>query len=280
MTTTSIQFLGGEFPEKYERGNRMMCGVDFYILGPLHVAMGSRSIPIPSGKQRILLATLLLNANEIVSVEELIDRLWDSAVPCRPRSALQTYLTRLRRLLDQHHDGLSKIVHTTAAGYLLEVPPARLDLARFRQLVQCGRAAAERGDPVVESAALTEALSLWRGPVLPDVRSDSLHRDVVPKLTEEWLRTLERRYEVDLALGRHDELVGELRVLANRYPFRERFWRQLMLALYRSDRQVEALGAYREVSMHLREELGIDPSAELRRLHLAILRSDVNLAFT
>src|SRR5919108_663927 len=136
----------------------------------------------------------------------------------------------------------------------------------------------ERGDLEREAAALAEALALWRGPVLTDVHSDALHRDLVPRLKEEWLRALERWHRVNLALGRHDELVGELRVLIRKYPFHERFWHQLMLALYRCGRQVEALEAYGEVSGYLRDELGVDPSRELRHLHTAILRSDPELA--
>jgi DNA-binding SARP family transcriptional activator len=251
--------------------------VNFFVLGPLQVSVETSPIPMPAGKQRTLLAMLLLNVNEVVPVEELIDRLWDDDLPDRPRGALHTCLTRLRQALDSRGAGISELIQTSAAGYTIEVASDRLDLMRFRDLAAGARSAAERGDLEEESAALTQALSLWRGPVLTDVPSDALHRDLVPKVIEEWLRVLERWYMVNLSLGRHADLVGELRVLIRRYPFHERFWHQLMLALYRCGRQVEALEAYGEVSGSLRDELGVDPSQKLRDLHLAILRSDPGL---
>jgi DNA-binding SARP family transcriptional activator len=256
-------------------------GLEFRILGPLEVAVETRHIPVAAGKQRVLLATLLLSANRTVPLEELTERLWGGDPPRRPRGAVHTYVTRLRQTLDrcgespERRDGL---IRTSAAGYGIEV--TSLDLIRFRELVGAARAAGERGDLAAESIGLTQALALWRGPILPDVRSDSLHRDVVPSLIEEHLRTLERRCEVDLALGRHDRLVGELRTLTGRHPFHERFWAQLMLALYRSGRTAEALETYGEVATALRDRLGISPGPEIRDLHTAILRDDPRLSST
>lgn len=251
--------------------------VRFNVLGRLEVVVGGRRFVVPAGKQRILLATLLLSANDVVTVEELIDRLWGDAPPRAPRGALQTYLTRLRAMLDDCADGFSRCLHTCVAGYRLKIPPECLDLSQFRLLAERARRADERNDPAAEVANLGQALALWRGPVLPDVPSDSLHREVVAGVTEEWLRLLERRFEVGLVLGRQDELIGDLRTLTRRFAFRERLWQQLMLALYRSGRQVEALEAYREVRGRLRDELGIDPGEDLRRLHVAILRRDSGL---
>ena len=176
-----------------------MHGLDFRILGPLEVTFDARRIPVAAGKQRVLLATLLLSANQIVSLEELTERLWGGDPPRCPRGALHTYVTRLRQTLGRHENGHGDLVRTSAAGYGIEVSRARLDLLRFRAMVRGARTAGAAGDLAAESTGLTEALSLWRGPVLPDVRSDSLHRDVVPSLIEEHLRTLERRHEVDLA---------------------------------------------------------------------------------
>jgi DNA-binding SARP family transcriptional activator len=249
--------------------------LEFRILGPLEVAVETRRVPVAAGKQRVLLATLLLSANRIVPLEELTERLWGGDPPRRPRGALHTYVTRLRQTLDRYGEAPGPI-RTSAAGYGIEV--TSLDLIRFRELVGEARAAGERGDLAAESAGLTQALALWRGPILPDVRSDSLHRDVVPSLIEEHLRTLERRCEVDLALGRHDRLVGELRALTGKHPFHERFWAQLMLALYRSGRTAEALETYGEVAAALRDRLGVSPGPEIRDLHIAILRDDPRLS--
>ncbi len=255
-----------------------MHALEFRILGPLEVTCGARRVRVAAGKQRVLLATLLLSANRIVPLDELIERLWDGAPPRCPRGALHTNMTRLRQALDRREDGQDDPVTTSAAGYGIEVD--HLDLIRFHELVDAARAAGEGGDLARESAGLTEALSLWRGPVLTDVRSDSLHRDVVPSLAEERLRTLERRHEVDLALGRHDRLIGELRALTGRHPLHERFWGQLMLALYRSGRPAEALETYGEVSACLRRDLGALPGPEIRDLHTAILRDDPRLSST
>jgi DNA-binding SARP family transcriptional activator len=256
-------------------------GLDFRILGPLEVTINARRVPVAAGKQRVLLATLLLSANQTVPIEELTERLWGGDPPRGPRGALHTYVTRLRQTLDRHTGGGSTgPIHTSAAGYGIEVSAAGLDLIRFREMVSEARAAGESGDLTAESAGLTAALSLWRGPILSDVRSDSLHRDVVPSLIEEHLRTLERRHEVDLALGRHDRLVGELRALTGKHPFHERFWGQLMVALYRCGRPAEALEAYGEVSASLRTRLGVCPGPEVRDLHTAILRDDPRLSST
>jgi DNA-binding SARP family transcriptional activator len=253
-------------------------GLDFRILGPLEVTFNTRRIPVAAGKQRVLLATLLLSANQTVAIEELTERLWGGDPPRGPRGALHTYVTRLRKALDRHAGDAAGPIRTSTAGYGIEVTATGLDLIRFREMVSEARAAGRDGDLAAESAGLTAALSLWRGPVLPDVRSDSLHRDVIPSLIEEHLRTLERRHEVDLALGRHDRLVGELRALTGKHPFHERFWGQLMVALYRCGRPAEALEAYGEVSASLRRRLGVCPGPEVRDLHTAILRDDPRLS--
>ncbi|MFC4560742.1 BTAD domain-containing putative transcriptional regulator [Nocardiopsis mangrovi] len=255
----------------------MAQGVVFRVLGPLEVVWGARAVRIPAGKQRTLLASLLLSPNDVVPMEDLVGLLWDDGLPDSPRAALHTCLTRLRTTLGRHEEGLSGLIRTSAAGYVIDADAASLDLLRFRAHVASSHAAAAACDDAAEAAALVEALSLWRGPVLPDVRSASLHHDVVPRVTEEWLRARERCHELDLARGRHDELVGELRVLIRRYPFHERFWHQLILSLYRCGRRVEALQAFRDVSVRLRDEMGMDPSEQLRTLHLAILRGDPDL---
>jgi DNA-binding SARP family transcriptional activator len=251
--------------------------LSFQVLGPLEIMIDDRPISLPEGKQRTLLATLLLNANRTVTNEEIIDQVWGDAPPHRPRNALHTCVMRLRQALGRQCEGAHRIVRTSTAGYEIRIDTDFLDLERFRTLARAARSAGARGDLAAEAAGLAEALALWRGPALPDVRSEALHRDFVPRLDEERLLAIERSNDVGLALGRHDELVGRLSSLTVRHPFRERFWGQLMLALYRSGRRAEALRTYETVSIRLRDELGIDPSQDLRRLHVAMLRNDPGL---
>ncbi|MBW4716004.1 AfsR/SARP family transcriptional regulator [Saccharothrix obliqua] len=227
---------------------------EFKVLGPLEVRHGGERVPVPAGRARVLLATLLLRANRPVSADALVERLWDGSPPnaARARATLHMVVTRLRQAL-----GPANVVRTATHGYLAEVPPGALDLDAFRELAARGRPA--------------EALALWRGDALSDVRSDALHREDVAPLEEERLVVLERRLDADLAAGRSAELVGELRALVDRHPLRERFRGHLMLALYRSGRQAEALAAYREVRALLADELGVDPGPELVELHARIL---------
>ncbi|MFC6089190.1 AfsR/SARP family transcriptional regulator [Saccharothrix lopnurensis] len=228
--------------------------VELRVLGPLEVRLGDRPVPVPAGRARVLLASLLLRADEVVPTDLLIDRLWDGAPPTasRARATLQMVVTRLRQAL-----GEANVVRTVADGYLAEVPPGSLDLHRYRELVARRRFA--------------EALALWRGEPLVDVRSDSLHREEVAPLLEERLGVLERRVDADLAVGRAAELVPELRALTRQYPLRERLWAQLVAALHRADRQAEALAAYREVREQLVDELGVEPGPALREVHRRVL---------
>ncbi|WP_222598513.1 AfsR/SARP family transcriptional regulator [Lentzea tibetensis] len=220
--------------------------------------MDGRPVIVPAGRGRTLLATLLLRANRFVSVDELIDRLWDGEPPSpdRAKTTLQMVVTRLRQAL-----GDANCVRTATGGYVVEVTPDQLDLTRFRSLAARHRYA--------------DALALWTGPALGNVASDALHRDDVAPLLEERLVVVEQGMEADLAAGLAGELVPELRGLTQEHPFRERFWVQLMLALHRSGQQAEALAAYREVSGLLAEDLGIDPSPALRELHQQLLSGDV-----
>ncbi|MEU7166028.1 AfsR/SARP family transcriptional regulator [Streptomyces morookaense] len=251
--------------------------MSFRVLGPLDVASGSRKIPIPGGRPRSLLAALLVNAGETLTPEDLVQAVWGNSLPRQPRPALHTALTRLRQGLDGGGAGLSRLLHTSAGGYRIDVPPGSLDLHRFRQLAQRARTAGRLGDLECERTLLADALLLWRGRPLADVRSEVLHRDVVQGLTEEWISTRERYHDVCLALGHHDEIVAGLRTLTAKFPFHERLWHQLMLALYRCGRRGEALEVYAEVRGFLRAELGVDPGADLHRLHLAMLRTDGSL---
>lgn len=231
--------------------------VEYRVLGPLEVLLDGAPVPVPAGRGRVLLATLLLRANEFVPVDELVDRVWDGEPPAQDRAwkTLQMTVSRLRQAL-----GEANCVQTSSRGYSAAVAPDQLDLARFRTLTG-------RGDH-------RAALELWRGPVLANVVSESLHRDDVPRLMEEQLVALERRIDQDLARDT-DVLVPELRTLVRRHPLRETFWAQLMLALHRSNQQAEALTVYQEIRAQLADELGVDPGPRLREAHEQVLSGDV-----
>ncbi|MGJ6968476.1 AfsR/SARP family transcriptional regulator [Streptosporangium sp. G11] len=251
--------------------------VRFGVLGPLEVTRDGRVVPVSAVKQRVVLATLLLHANRPVSLDLLIERIWDGTVERDgARAAVQAHVGRLRGTLQAGLDGRSPI-QTRDHGYSIKATPDTLDVVRFQDLVS---RATEAGDAEEEGALLRRALTLSRGPILANVPSASLHQVEVAWLTEEHLRVQARWFDVGLRLGRHDELVTEIRTTTATHPLRERFWAQLMLALHRCGRQAEALQAYQSVVTLLRDELGIDPGGELRRLHQAILSDDPELAFS
>lgn len=252
----------------------------FRVLGSLEVRRGDTLIPIRAGKHRALLASLLVSPNRLVPVDQLCERLWGDDLPRTARATLTTYVMRLRRALAQpgtrpDHLESAGPIRTRPEGYLIEVDPDQLDLLRFQRLL--AQADQQADDPAAASATLAKALSLWRGPALVDVPSDSLHREVTPRWEEQRLRALERRIDADLALGRHAELVGELTALTTEHPLRERFWYQLMLALVRSHRPSDALDAYTRLRAFLIDTMGLEPSPEIRELHQRILAEDAAL---
>ena len=221
---------------------------------------------LAGGRERVLLATLVLGANQVVSTDRLVDALWGEDPPATAANALQVHVSKLRKKLAEA--GAGDVITRAPQGYVLQTGPGDVDLDEFEQLV-----AAAAGDPAEVSKSLGKALALWRGPALADVSSDLLAGEKT-RLEELRLLALERRIEADLALGRHAELVGELEALVQADPLREGPRRQLMLALYRSGRQADALATYREAREVLAEELGIDPGPELQALELAILNQD------
>jgi DNA-binding SARP family transcriptional activator len=231
--------------------------VEFLILGPVDVTDQGRSVPLPAGKPLTLLRVLLLNRNRVVSAAALIDELWGDDPPETATKALQGYISQLRKAL-----GADRVV-TKPPGYSLVVAEAELDLDRFEQLVHDGRERLAAGDAKAASRELESALALWRGPA--------------PGLDERRLAVLEDRIDADLALRRHAQVVVELETLVAQQPLRERLRGQLMLALYRSGRQADALEEYRRTREALVDELGIEPSEELQELHRAILRHDPEL---
>ncbi|TWP48918.1 tetratricopeptide repeat protein [Lentzea tibetensis] len=244
----------------------MGSGPEFRLLGPMEVRLDGREVLLRAGKHRALLAALLLRPNRTVQVTELIEHVWGDTPPARTRGTLQTYVMRLRHAL-----GNPALIRTVADGYQIRVEHEQLDVHRFADAAARGQQAAENGDLATARQAFSTALDLWRGPALSDVPSETLHREHVPRLNEQLMQVHERRIDVELALGNHADLVSELFSLTRDHPLRERFWGQLMLALYRGSRQAEALETFRQVGKLLGDQLGIEPSEELRKLHQAIL---------
>jgi DNA-binding SARP family transcriptional activator len=246
--------------------------MEFRILGPLEVHGESGAVALGAVKPRAVLAVLLLHANEPVSAERLALALWGEAAPADATRTVQVYVSRLRKAL-----GDGEVVATTPAGYRLQVGPGELDAERFERGVEEGRRALAAGAPVEAAGLLREALGLWRGPPLAGLEFEPFAQAEIARLEEQRLAALEARVEADLAAGRHAALVGELQGLLGEHPIRERFAGQLMLALYRSGRQAEALEVYRETRRVLVEAVGIEPCVELQGLHGAVLAQDASL---
>ena len=251
--------------------------MDFRILGPLEVHDGHRRLALGGAKQRALLGLLLLHANETVSSDRLVEDLWSGEGLSEGSKALQVAVSRLRRVIepDRAPGQENRTLLTRPPGYELRVEPGRLDLHRFEELVSKGRAAA---DAAAAADAFREALAIWRGPPLSDLAYESFAQSEIARLDELHAATLEDRIAADLELGRHADLIGELQALVGRQPLRERLGAQLMLALYRSGRQAEALEVYRNARRALVDELGIEPARELQELEVAILAQDPALS--
>src|SRR5262249_7335313 len=217
---------------------------------------------------------LLLHANEFVSRERLIDDLWGETPPPTARRAVNVYVSQLRKALGR--TGTDPIT-TAPGGYRMQIEPERLDASRAQRLVASAPEYGSTGELDSAGDRFQEALSLWRGPTLAGLQLESRGRDEVAQLDELRLVALMDRIDCDLALGRHEQVLGELNLLVGEHPLRERLRAQQMLALYRADRQAEALDAYAEARRTLVDDLGIDPSEALQRLHQAILRHDPSL---
>jgi len=240
----------------------------YLILGPLEVRDGENDVELRGGQQRRLLAILLLHSGEAVSSDRLIEELWDGKPPETAAKALQGYVSSLRKQLG------SEAVETVGAGYRLKVAPADIDAGHFEELL----AEARPLERALALATLRDALALWRGPALADFAYDEFARNEIDRLEELRLGAIERRIDLELALGHHDDVVPELEALVHTYPVRERLRGHLMVALYRSGRQADALDAYQDARTALRDELGLEPSEELQALQRAILDHDTALA--
>ena len=242
--------------------------MEFRILGPLEIRDGQRMVELGAAKQRALLGVLLLHANELVPTSRLVDELWGERPPATAEKLVQGYVHALRKQL------AADVIVTQGPGYKLHVAANGLDLLEFERLIAEAREA-----PLPEAVELRRrALSLWRGRPLADVVIDGSARFALAQLEELRLSTQLERIEGELELGRHAAIVGELESLAAAYPYQERVHALLLLALYRSGRQADALAAYQALRRRLADELGLQPSQELRDLEAAILRQDEALA--
>jgi DNA-binding SARP family transcriptional activator len=246
---------------------------EFRILGPLEARVGERVLSLGGAKQRAVLAILLLHANEVVSSDRLIDELWGADPPTTAATALQVHVSQLRKVLGSNRD----LVVTHRPGYLIALDADQFDLRRFERLAaECERALAEN-DPASAAARARAALDLWRGPPLGDLAYEPFAQVPILRLEELRVGVIETRMEAELALGRHVEVVAELESLVLEHPLRERLRAQQILALYRSGRQADALAAYSAARRAFVDELGIEPSENLRRLELSILQHDPSL---
>jgi DNA-binding SARP family transcriptional activator len=242
--------------------------LEFRILGPLEVVGEHGPLRLGGPKQRATLAILLLNVNRVVSVDRLADDLYSGAAPVTAVTQVQRQISELRKAL-----GAESAIETRSPGYLMRLRPEQLDLHRFERLTE----KAARGDARLAVDLLGKALDLWRGEPLADLAYEPFARPATERLGEIRLAALEQRVEAELALGRHTEVTAELEQLVAEHPFREGFRGQLMLALYRSGRQAEALDVYRATRQALVEAFGIEPTVALRELERAILAQDRSL---
>ena len=231
------------------------------------------TVPLGTAKQQALLAVLLLHANEVVPRERLIDELWGERPPPTAVKAVQVYVSQLRKALP----GNGSAIATRADGYLVELVPDELDAIRFESMVTAARARAAAGSVEEASRLFEQALALWRGRALAGLSFESYASTDVERLEELRLAAVMDRIDCELALGRHDRMIGELEQLAAEHPLVEQLHGQRMLALYRSGRQADALRAYREARETLVDQFGIEPSAPLQRLEHAILLQDASL---
>jgi predicted ATPase/DNA-binding SARP family transcriptional activator len=247
--------------------------VEVRVLGPVELVAEDGPVPLGAPKQRRLLSALIVHAGEARSADLLIDAIWGPSPPASAAKLLQTYVSQLRKALPAPGR-----IRTLGVGYALELDDESLDAARFERLLSQGRAASRERNPALAASLLRRALGLWRGQAYGDFAYEEFARAEAERLEELRLVALEERIEAELALGRHEDLLPELRSLAAAHPERERLQAQAMLALYRCGRQSEALDLYTDARARLRDELGLEPSAELRELQRRILQQDAELA--
>jgi DNA-binding SARP family transcriptional activator len=252
----------------------------FLVLGPLSVELAGATVPLGGRLRRALLADLILHAGEVLPVDRIVDDLWGTTPPDDPVNTLQVYVGQLRRVLepDRRSRGPARVLVSTPPGYQLVVDDSSLDVLDFEKQIREARALLAQGNVSRARTALHEALLLWRGPPLPEFADAPFARPGLARLEELRLGALEERLELDLTAGQHTHVVAELETLTSQSPFRERLWELRVLALYRADRQAEALAAYQQLRRLFRDELGIDPGTRLQELERAVLSHDPALA--
>lgn len=249
----------------------------YELLGPLRVSKQDADLLLAAPKLEVLLAALLIRADQVVSAEQLLMELWGEAPPRRARAGLYVYISQLRKALDPGPGAPSPIL-TRTPGYTLRLGTDEFDLHGFQRLVRAGRVLLGQGRVAEAADQFERALGLWRGSILGGLEGGPIIDSFSVWLEECRLECLELQVEADLRLGRHRQVVGRLYSLTTEHPLRETFWRLLMLALYRSDRQADALRTYQRTRELVAAELGVEPGSALRDLHRAILLNDSNLA--
>lgn len=249
-------------------------------LGPLEVVSDGAPVAMSAAQQRVVLECLALRANAVVSSDFLVEAVWRGNPPAKPGPQLQVYVANLRRVLDPERPKgePSKRIVSRLGGYVLTVNNDELDLLRFRELVAAGGLEVQAGDLVEGADCLRQAVALFKGSVFPDLADLELFRPELDALEETRLDAYQDLIDVELALGRHNAIVGELQSLVAQQPYRERLWASLVLSLYRSDRQADALAACRDARSVFAGELGIDPGPRLRELERLVFQQDASLA--
>jgi DNA-binding SARP family transcriptional activator len=265
--------IGGVPTESLPNGYRHSQLLEFRILGPLEVVGERGLIPLAGPRQRATLAILLLNANRVVSVDQLADQLYAGAPPVTAVTQVQRQVSELRKLL-----GSPSLIETRPPGYVIRLSSDQLDVESFERLIEEGHQALAHGRQRTAGQLFREALALWRGAPLADLAYETFAQTAITRLEELRVVTLEQRIEADLFLGQDAQLVPELEELTAEHPLRERFRAQLMLALYRDGRQSEALEVYHQARSALIDDLGLEPTLELQQLQRSILAHDPALA--
>lgn len=257
------------------RPSALRPSLDLRVLGPLEVWRDGELVAVTASKERALLALLIANHGRTLPVGQMAEDLWEGSPPESASAALRVHISRLRRTLAAH--GVEGILVTRPPGYALEVPADAVDITRFQRLVDAGRAAAAEDRPHEAVASFREALALWRGPALAEIASSTFATAEAIRLEQSRLTALEDCLEAELACGRHREVTAELEALVHEHVLRERFWQLLMLALYRSGRQPDALRAFQDLRARLGDEVGLDPSPAVLELERAIVAHDPTL---
>ena len=248
--------------------------LQFGVLGPLQLRAGGALVPLGAPKQRAVLATLLMNRNRAVSVDALIDAVWDQSPVPAARTSIHSYVSNLRRLLGSGSRDPNRVLASVSPGYQLNVADADCDIGRFVTEKNAGVHAAAAGRFEDASTYLSAALAEWRGPFLDDLREFAFVDTFATALSEVRVAVHTALAEAEIACGRADGIIPRLEVLTAEHPFRERLWAQLITAYYVTERQSDALNAYQRLKTNLAENLGIDPGPTVRSLHERILRQE------